>query len=273
MADAETAENKEPAQKRRTGRSPSYPSFSIKKALEQAEALRAQEGEYEAPLPSAFKAWGYGMKSSGGRQCLATMKYYGLIDISGGGHERKVKVSDLARRILLDRREDQAEKKALIRQAALNPAAHKAIFKNYPNGLGSDGSIHHFLTFEEDFKEDAASDLIAEFKETADFAELYQPHNPVDKNAEEGDNGDGDGGGGKVDSPLGDKGDKPRRRKLGSGMKEATFPLDEGMGVIQWPEPLSQESYEDFEQWVQLVLRKVQRSVGKEAGPGEEPAD
>lgn len=53
-------------------------------------------------------------------------------------------------------------------------------------------------------------------------------------------------------------------------MKEATFPLDEGLGVIQWPEPISQESYEDFEQWVQLVLRKVQRSVGKPAEQEQE---
>ena len=37
--------------------------------------------------------------------------------------------------------------------------------------------------------------------------------------------------------------------------------MPEGEVVLQWPEPLSSESYEDFESWLKLVLRKVKRSV------------
>lgn len=175
--------------KRRTGRSPAYPFISVKKALEQAKALLDQEGEYSAPLSSAMTAWGYGTKSSGGRQTLATMKYYGLIDISGDGDARKVKVSDIARRILLDRREDDSERRSLIRRVALTPAAHKAIFENYPSRLASDGSVHHFLMFDLSFKPDAATDLLAEFKETAAFAGLYQSAISVDKEDDIRDNG------------------------------------------------------------------------------------
>lgn len=177
--------------KRRSGRSPAYPFISVKKALDQADALRKQEGEYDSPLPSAFKAWGYGEKSSGGRQTLATLKYYGLIDVSGDGDARKVKVSDVARRILLDNREDETEKKKLIRQIALSPNAHRVIYDQYPNGLASDGTVEHFLVFEHHFKPDAAKELLAEYKETTEFAEVYKPDNSLDKNEEEDDNKDG----------------------------------------------------------------------------------
>lgn len=173
--------------KRRTGRSPAYPFMSVQKAIDQAYALHLQEGEYAAPLSSAVGAWGYGAKSSGGRQTLATMKYYGLIDVSGEGDGRKVKVSDIARRILLDQREDDTEKRQLIRRVALTPAAHKALYEAYPNGLASDGSVHHFLVFDQGFKPDAATDLLAEFKETASYIGLYEPQKTVDKGPQEED--------------------------------------------------------------------------------------
>jgi len=167
--------------KRRTGRSPAYPFIPVQKAIEQARALYQQEGEYECPLPSALSAWGYGPKSSGGRQTLATMKYYGLIDISGEGEQRKVKVSDIAKRIILDPREDPSERRTLIRRVALEPAAHRSLFNEYPNGLASEGTVKHFLMFDLGFKADAAGELLDEFKQTAAYAGLYEPGANEDK--------------------------------------------------------------------------------------------
>ena len=112
---------------------------------------------------------------------LATLKYYGLIDVTGDGDARKIKVSETARRILLDQREDEAEKQQLIRKVALAPSAHKALYDEYPTGLASDGTVKHFLVLQSDFNQEAANDLLAEFKETARYARLYQPNNPVDK--------------------------------------------------------------------------------------------
>lgn len=185
MADPTEAEK---AQKRRVGRSPAYPFIPVQKALEQAKALHAQEGEYAAPLASAVGAWGYSPKSSGGRQTLATMKYYGLIEVTGEGDSRKIKVSDAARRIILDEREDDSDKRQLIRRLALTPAAHKALYDQYPNGLASDGSVEHYLIFDMGYNKEAAKELLAEFKETASFARLYEPDAKLDKKPERGDN-------------------------------------------------------------------------------------
>lgn len=182
---------KQTTPKRRVGRSPAYPFINVQKALEKTQALYAQEGEYEAPLSSATAAWGYSSKSSGARQTLATLKYYGLIDVSGDGDVRKVKVTDTARRIMLDQREDQTEKRQLIRKVALNPAAHKVIYEKYGSGLASDGSVVHFLVFDVGFNKDAATELLAEFKETARFANLYELDKKKDKNVAEIDGAEG----------------------------------------------------------------------------------
>lgn len=167
--------------RQKTGRSPAYPNFGLQAALGKTKALHDQEGAYEAPLPAVAASWGYSEKSSGFRQALATLRYFGLIEVSGEGDARKVKVSEMARRILLDQREDQTEKKALITKAALMPTAHRTLYKRYPTGLASDASVTHCLVFEEGFTRSAADELLAEFKETAAFCSLYEPSTGVDK--------------------------------------------------------------------------------------------
>ena len=179
----------EKSPKRRTGRSPSDPYIPVHKAIEQARALHEKEGEYAAPLTSAVAAWGYSTKSSGGRQTLATLRYYGLIEVTGDGDARKIKVSDIARRIILDQREDDSEKRKLIRSVALSPSAHKALHEQYPNGLASDASVEHFLIFDRGFNADAAKELLAEFKITASQVGLFQPDKVVDIPSEMTDNG------------------------------------------------------------------------------------
>lgn len=182
------ADETEVEKKRRVGRSPAYPFIPVQKAIEQTRALYEQEGEYYAPLPSAFSAWGYGPKSSGARQTLATLKYYGLIDVQGDGDSRKVKASEIARRIILDQREDETDKRRLIREVAMMPSAHKTLYKAYPSGLPSDSNVTHFLIFDQNYNKEAARDLLAEYKDTASYAGIYQPQKEVDKTPEEEEN-------------------------------------------------------------------------------------
>lgn len=47
----------------------------------------------------------------------------------------------------------------------------------------------------------------------------------------------------------------------GVGMRQEVFSLTEGDVTIQWPETLSQESLEDFNDWLRILERKVKRSV------------
>lgn len=171
MTDAMKSEVK----RQRVGRSPSYPSIPLATALEKARAQYDTEGKYPVPLQSAFRAWGYSDKSSGGRDVRASLRYFGLVTIDGDGDLAKVKLTEDALRVLLDEREDQTEKRAIIRRLALNPSAHKKLWAKFPDGIKSDATASHYLVFEEGFNTAAAAALIAEFKVTADFAGLYEP--------------------------------------------------------------------------------------------------
>jgi hypothetical protein len=158
------------------GRSPAYPGIALKVALEKAQALLDAEVKYAVPVPSAFKAWGFGHKSSGGRVVRAALRYYGLITNEGDGENGKIKLTDDALRVLLDKREDQSEKKAIIRRLATNPAIHKKIAEAFPDGIKSDATVEHFLMFEGGgYNKVAAAEIVAEFKDTAAYAGLYEP--------------------------------------------------------------------------------------------------
>lgn len=184
------ADVKSDPKKQRHGRSPAYPSISLEKALVQARALYSAEGKYAAPLSSAFSAWGYSPKSSGGRQALASIRYFGLIDVEGEGDNRKVKVSEPALRYLLDEREDDSDRKALLRRFGLAPSIHQDLATQFPEGIKSDASAKHFLMFECGFNESGAAELLEQFKATAAFANLFKPATSLDSKVPETGNPD-----------------------------------------------------------------------------------
>lgn len=174
MSDA-TANTKPVQSKGGGGRSPAYPYIPLSKALDRAADLKKAEGFYAVPPESAYKAWDFGAKSSGARQTLAALKHFGLVEYTSLGDDRKVKLTDLAKHILLDVVPDSPKRAALVRQAALTPAIHADLMKEYPNGLPSDTTVQVFLTLEKDFNESGARDLIAEFRDTFAFAGLGEP--------------------------------------------------------------------------------------------------
>lgn len=192
MADATTKTGTQ-ANQIKKGRSPAYPAISLKAALDKAKLLDDAVGKYAAPMPVAFKAWGFSEKSSGGREVRASLRYFGLIEIEGDGDAGKVKLTNDAQRVLHDNREDQTEKRSIIRRLALNPIVHKKIFEAYPDGIKSEETVKHFLSFEEKYNRSVVGEIVAEFKETAAFAGLFQPdsmavksNDPVIKDAQPG---------------------------------------------------------------------------------------
>src|SRR5688572_16075116 len=83
-------------------RSPAYPFVGLGKAVERAKALYAAEKRHAAPLNAVVTHWGYGGKSSGGLQTVSALKQFGFLVDTGSGDDRKVQLTDLAFKILLD---------------------------------------------------------------------------------------------------------------------------------------------------------------------------
>ena len=55
-----------------------------------------------------------------------------------------------------------------------------------------------------------------------------------------------------------------------SAIHQATMTLAEGTVLLQWPSSLTEEGYEDFEAWVNLMLKRAKRSIVKSVDDGSD---
>ncbi|AZO66034.1 MULTISPECIES: hypothetical protein [unclassified Mesorhizobium] len=180
--------------KRSAGRSAGYPFIPLGKAVERAGELRKAVGKSDTRMLSAMHHWGYGPKSSGGIQTVAALKHFGLLEDSGSGEDRRVKLTERALRILLDERPNSADRADLIKRCAITPKMHQEMWQRWDRELPVDEEIRHYLIFDRDFNENGARDLIAEYKATLGYAglldsdslppqdaDIIEPHEPKEE--------------------------------------------------------------------------------------------
>ena len=155
-------------------RSPGYPALNLKVAIEKAHDFYKAEGRNSAALPITVEHWGYSKKSGSGLKAVASLKSFGLIEIEGSSAGRRIKLSELALRIILDDRETSADRAKAIATAALNPKIHKKLWDLWGTEMPSHGNIRHHLIFEEKFNEKFVNDFIKEYKSTVEYSKLVE---------------------------------------------------------------------------------------------------
>lgn len=156
-------------------RSPSFPFISLRKAVERARAMHERYKREPARVTVIGSVWGLGAKSSGMQQTVAALKQYGLLDDSGSKEERKVALTPLALRILIDTRPGQREDG--LRESALKPR----LFKEYQRWAAHrppDDHIMSELRFDGGFTEEAAKTFIRVFFDTMEFAGVGEEYEP-----------------------------------------------------------------------------------------------
>jgi hypothetical protein len=159
-------------QKASRTRSPAYPGISLETAINRARALYAADKMNAVPLVIAVKRWGFGEKSSGGLVNVAALKSFGLLKDSGSGKDRKVQLTEEARRIILDQRQESPERDEAIKRAALLPKMHAALWNKWKADLPADDTLRHALAVDWFFNLDSIPGFIKEYKDTILFAKL-----------------------------------------------------------------------------------------------------
>ena len=163
MSDATESRKKE--------RSPNFPFISLAAALERAAQFYEQEKRGSAPFSVAAEHWHYSPSSSGAMQTGAALKSYGLMVDEGGGVNRKLKLTELALRILLDQRPDSVEREQYKRQAALTPPVAAEIYEKWSDGLPSEATLNHYLVLELGFNQSTAVRSVRIIMENEEFTQ------------------------------------------------------------------------------------------------------
>jgi hypothetical protein len=152
---------------RKKERSPSFPFISLPKAVERARSVYEKYRREPARVTVVGGVWGLGPKSSGLLQTVAALKQYGLMEDSGSREDRKVTLTPLALRILIDTRPGQREDG--LREAALKPRLF-ADYRRWAQHRPPDDHCISELQFEKGFTQDAAKTFIRVFGDTVQFA-------------------------------------------------------------------------------------------------------
>lgn len=266
-------------------RGPAYPYFDLKKAINMAKKMYDYTKRSATPVESLVKdAWGFSATSSSGVKALAAMKYFGLIEDVQGGSTKMAKLTDRAYRILVDS-EDSQERIQEIQKAALSPRQYKYCWDTWGADMPSDSAMRSHLIFEREFHEGSVDAFLRDYKSTIRFAGLdrviIRSETNSDNESDESSATLVDEGSGVQLPPVVHQIDgglstpkivvKARMSKE-SEMRQETFTFDEGDVVLQWPATLTPDSFEDFSDWIELVKRKIQRSITKQSAlkDGEE---
>ncbi|MDZ4820277.1 MAG: hypothetical protein SGJ20_15025 [Planctomycetota bacterium] len=155
-------------------RSPAYPSFDLRVAIGHAQTIYRHEKRSAAPVSIVAGHCGYDSSSSSGLRLVAALKQFGLLHESGGGDDRKVRLTDRALDILHAESEESPERLKAIRAAALSPKIHKSIWDHYSGNLPPDATLQSFLLRQMEFNDSTVGKFIKELRSTVAFANLEE---------------------------------------------------------------------------------------------------
>lgn len=258
-------------------RSPSYPSVDLETAVQKLQAMYKFTHRTPVLITVLLPHWGFeSATSANGMKLVAALKSYGLIDDHGQKENRKISITENAFK-MLNVVKDSPEHKKLVQEAALSPEMYRHMWEYYDE-LPHFEAIKSHLVVEKKFNASSVKGFLDDYVKTIEYAELSKSdtiEGGVEEDSSEEDRSIGSYSGtlsvmptkqGQSSSPV----TLTEGVKTASNMRQEVFTLDSGDVVIRWPSSMSQESYEDFTAWLDILKRKVGRTVQESKAENKE---
>ena len=245
-------------------RSPSYPALSLRVAsLKITEAYKLAK-RHKTDRRGMVQALGYSGTSGKSLSVLSALKAYGLLE----GKKGEFSISTDGETIAIYPKSSKERKEALNR-CSTAPQIFSKILEDHNGEFPSDELLKPYL-LKSSFSFDASNRLIQSLRDTIAFLEEekigFSASKIEDINNENNDiNKDTNT---ILDTEPLKTDNNPIIEDKNIEIKQDVFTLDEGKAVIQWPAHLSQDSFDEFDSWLKLVVGKAKRSIS-----GQEKAD
>lgn len=210
-------------------KSPSYPNFSLRKAIQYAEAAFAADRRNPMHRADLAKHMGYSSLSGAADKSLSTMLQYGLTEKVAKG---EVRVSQLAVDIMHP--DKPADRTRALLRAAFTPPLFKDLKDRFPDDVFSEGNLRSYL-MREGFLDRAIGPVYSAYSDTVAFLKQEKAYES--------------GGGGvseysQSDSPNND--DKP----VFGGAAVGDLVQWEREGVLQLDAPMRVRAVHDDGAWL-----------------------
>jgi hypothetical protein len=234
-------------------RSPNYPSMSLGPALEAVRPALKAENRNKMSRGVLAKHLGYTSLNGRALGKIGAVRAYGLID----GSSDELRISDDAVKALAAPAGSTERTEALAR-LALKPSLFQELRKEFPDSLPSVDNLQYSMVkrgFTQDAAEKAAKSYLATMSLVSGTSEAYDASDDdVEDEADMNDTQLAPESKRLLNTPL---------DLLAKPISEV-FNLPEGTVTITFPKRLSLESYQDLEDQLGLILRRVKRQSGKD---------
>lgn len=241
-------------------RSPNFPGFGLSEAILKVRQLYEQDKRAAVPRETAVAAWGYRGLNGASLRALGALRQYGLLEAPSPG---MVKVTGDALALLLEP-EGSSEYRGAISSVAMRPAIFRALHKQYPDGLPSDGAIVAHLVRTANFGEDAARSVIASYRDTLALA--MAAGNADTSRQDASDNGASGG-------QTGNSGDRPptggdsavsAKSKPGAKM-EFTWPLSGDVtATLTVSRAIESDDIETLRQYFEIATKALRKAAASQ---------
>jgi hypothetical protein len=165
-------------------RSPTYPSVSLPVALERVTSLHDAWGPIELCVRDALDCWGYKPIGGAGYRLVAATISFGLLDSSGEGNERRLRISDDALDNFFSSKVSAYEKSEAIKAFAMNPRIYQVLWERWGDNLPEDSELKQFLVDDLGFNPRMVPQFLRGYHETIELARehgLGKPHDELDE--------------------------------------------------------------------------------------------
>ncbi|HUI87918.1 MAG TPA: hypothetical protein VLX61_04260 [Anaerolineales bacterium] len=246
-------------------RSPAYPYFDLKEAIEKTQAFYNIETLNRIAADLSTQDIGYEKGSNRGWRALSTIISFGLLDEEGLKEDRKVWLSELGKEIL-HYKESEETLRVALRKAALKPAIHAELWEAWSKSgqLPSEPQMRRHLEQVKLFNPKAVDPFIREFLDTLTFAGFIKDGKIVSSNdVSEGRNANS----GTLRNRT-----NTGERMSNSNLQEYPIPLLGGStAILSIPRPLSKQNLDLIKSF--LTMYEPSLTEGSNAPVGKEDED
>lgn len=237
-------------------RSPNYPQISLREAVERIKKIYPKAKRHKTEKVAVAKMLGYSGLSGKSLVILGALGAYELLE--GGAKDMRITLE--GETLAIDPVGSKARIDA-IEKCFLSPIIFSNIISEYGRDLPSDDILRPYL-LRKDYSPAATDIVIRSLRDTFAFVaeekEAYSKAGPHFSDSSFGVT--------REKAPTNPLGEIKKVEHKRIDINQDTFTLEEGQAILQWPANLSPESYEDFNGWLQLILRKAKRSIVEDKG-------
>jgi len=238
-------------------RSPNYPALTLSESIERIRQVYGAEHTHPASREVLAKDMGYNSLSGASLPILGALRRYTLLVDDTDGQMR---VSDDAVAIL-ELPETDSERRNALRRVAFAPDLFADLRDEFGEQLPSDANLRHYL-IKRKFLPKAADEVIRIYRENLGLVGIKdEGYNPGMELAISPNTAPPS----VIPGSIRQQEPKPTHIVvIANDSREDVCSLAEGNVTINWPKALSAESFEDLKDWLEMMKRKIGRSVIQE---------